>query len=81
MWSQTWIGYSSAWYLLFILKTSVLKAWVHSQMPDWTTGRRWRGLWENEAAELMIGAQTQGLLEREGWHSQIQPTAAAKKNW
>lgn len=37
------------------------------------------GLWENGAAELMIGAQTQGLLEREGWRSQIQPTAAAKK--
>lgn len=26
MWSQTWISYSSAWCLLFILKTSVLKA-------------------------------------------------------
>lgn len=79
MWSQTWISYSSAWYLLFILKTSVLKARVHSQTPDWPTGLRWRGLWESEAAELMIGPQTQGLLEREGWHSQIQPTAAAKK--
>lgn len=48
-------------------------------MPDWPTGLRWRGLWESEAAELMIGAQTQGLLERVGWYSQIQPTAAAKK--
>ncbi len=58
---------------------SFWKPRVHSQTPDWPTGRRWRGLWESEAAELMIGAQTQGLLEREGWHSQIQPTAAKKK--
>lgn len=44
---------------------------IHRRQTDpWAAGGG--GLWENEAAELMIGAQTQSLLER----AMMQPNPA-----